>query len=68
MTTGKIALAVAGVLFAATVLPAVSSAREGGGGGGLARAAHCKEYKQKAMSTGEEYWWRRWRHCLKGWD
>ena len=30
----------------------------------------CHWYKQKAMSTGQEIWWVRWRKCIRGnyWD
>jgi hypothetical protein len=30
--------------------------------------AYCQWYKQKAMNTGDEYWWARWRRCLRGYD
>lgn len=68
MTTSKIAWVVAAALFAAMVLPTVSVASNHGGGGGISRVAHCKHYRDRAWSTGEEYWWARYRQCLSGWD
>jgi hypothetical protein len=66
MIASKFALAVAAALLAATALPAVSAAN--GHGGGIARQAYCQEYRQRAESTGEEYWWSRWRQCMRGWN
>jgi hypothetical protein len=70
MTPSKFALAVAAALLVATALPAVSAAGDHGGGGGasLARQAYCQEYRQRALGTGEEYWWSRWRLCMRGWN
>jgi hypothetical protein len=33
-------------------------------------AAYCHWYLQQARNTGDEYWWDRWRRCLRGddWD
>jgi len=33
-------------------------------------AAYCHWYLQQARKTGDEYWWDRWRRCLRGddWD
>jgi hypothetical protein len=30
----------------------------------------CHWFKQQAMNTGDEYWWWRWRRCIRGnyWD
>lgn len=36
------------------------------GGGGNSQIQFCYWYKQQAMNTGDEYWWRRWRTCIRG--
>ena len=45
------------------VKPAVAGYESGNG-------AYCHWFKQKAMRTGDEYWWDRWRRCMRGnlWD
>ncbi len=48
--------------ISATVLHAPAQAR----GGSQHLAGTCQYYKQKAMFTGDERWWKRWRSCMKG--
>jgi hypothetical protein len=70
MTASKFAWAIAAALLVATAVPTVSVAGNhgGGGAGSIARQAYCQEYKQRAEATGEEYWWSRWRQCMRGWN
>lgn len=65
MIAKKVILVAAAALFAQLVLGAANdaSARDYSGNG-----AYCLWYKQKAMSTRDEYWWARWRQCMRGWD
>lgn len=58
----------AGATFIAlTSLHVAGNANAGDWGG---NAAYCQWYKQQAMNTGDEYWWDRWRRCMRGdfWD
>jgi hypothetical protein len=60
-TMALAALAVA--VLALSVLGTEANAT--GRGGSNSQHQLCFWYKQKAMSTGEEYWWARWRACIR---
>jgi hypothetical protein len=66
MIPTKTVLLAAAALLALTVFDAGKSASTAGDFGG--NHAYCQWYKQKAMNTGDEYWWARWRRCLRGYD
>ena len=66
MSPTKTVLVVAAALLALTVFESRSNVSVAGDYGG--NHAYCLWYKQKAMSTGDEYWWARWRRCLRGYD
>jgi hypothetical protein len=68
MKPGKSTLAAAAALFALTAFDGAAEAREASGFGSNPQMAYCHWYKQKAMNTGDEYWWWRWRQCIRGWD
>lgn len=61
------AVAAAVALMALTTFDAATGARAGDES---TNAAYCHWYRQLAMNTGDEYWWDRWRRCLRGddWD
>jgi hypothetical protein len=54
-------------LIALSTLDAASGAKAGDES---TNAAYCHWYWQQAMKTRDEYWWDRWRRCLRGddWD
>lgn len=66
MTLRRTILVAAAALFALTTLDGASEASARNGFGGS--SPYCHWYRQKAMNTGEEYWWGRWRQCIRGWD
>lgn len=51
--------------FALAALQSDAQATGRGGGGGQSQHQFCHWYKQKAMSTADEYWWHRWRRCMR---
>jgi len=54
----------AAALLALTVLyPAREAGAEAEAGG---NAMYCHWYRQQARNTGDEYWWDRWRRCMRG--
>jgi hypothetical protein len=67
MSSSKIILVAAAAMFALTTFDAGGQAQAGIKTGD---GAYCHWYRQKAMSTGSEYWWDRWRRCVRGdyWD
>ena len=68
MIPSKTILVAAAALFAAvTFIGAGEANAHGGFGGG---SPYCHWYKQQAMNTGDDYWWGRWRRCIRGdyWD
>lgn len=66
MIPSKTVLLVGATLLALTAFAPRTSLGAASDYGG--NHAYCLWYKQKAMSTGEEYWWTRWRLCLRGYD
>jgi hypothetical protein len=67
MIQSRIILVAAAALLA---LAAFESGNEAMAGVRSGNAAYCQWYKQQAMKTGDEYWWNRWRRCMRGdfWD
>ena len=63
----KTMTAVAAMALCAMALTALQSeaSATGRGGGGLSQHQFCHWYRQKAMSTGDEHWWSRWRRCIR---
>ncbi len=53
------------VSAAALGVLALQSEAQATGRGGHGQHQFCHWYKQKAMSTGDEYWWERWRRCIR---
>lgn len=60
-------MAASAVALGALALASLQSEAEatGRGGGGQSLQSMCFWYKQKAMSTGDESWWERWRRCIR---
>jgi hypothetical protein len=62
------------ILVAAAATLALSAASDAANvavaGYDSGNAAYCHWFKQKAMQTRDEYWWDRWRRCMRGdfWD
>jgi hypothetical protein len=61
------AIAAAVALIGLATFDAASEAKAGDES---SNAAYCHWYWQQARKTGDEYWWDRWRRCLRGddWD
>jgi hypothetical protein len=64
MIPRKMMLAAAAAMLVLTSFGAANEASARNYGG---NHAFCQWYKQKAMNTGDEYWWARWRRCMSGW-
>ena len=64
ITAMKQLLVFAMLVFAAASFSAIANA---GPAGASSAYQFCHYYKQKAMWTGDQYWWARWRHCLTDW-
>jgi hypothetical protein len=61
-------MAASAVALGALALSALQSEGQATGrGGGAGQSQHqlCFWYKQRAMSTGDEHWWYRWRRCIR---
>jgi len=57
-------LLAAAALLALTALYTANEATAGFEAGG--NAAYCHWFRQQARNTGDEYWWDRWRRCMRG--
>ena len=68
MVRSKIILVAAAATLALSA--ASDSASQAVAGYESGNGAYCLWFKQKAMRTGDEYWWDRWRRCMRGnlWD
>ena len=64
--TPRRTILLAAALFAVTTFDAGNEATARGGFGSY--SAYCHWYKQLAMNTGDDYWWGRWRRCMRGND
>ena len=47
-------------------LSALYTANEASAFFGDSNAAYCGWFRQQARNTGDEYWWDRWRRCMRG--
>ena len=63
----RTALAIIALVLAASALQSVQSEAAGRGGREQNDVAYCNWFRQQAMNTGDEYWWYRYRSCLRGW-
>ena len=61
----RTALAVLAIVIAANTLQATHSNANAGGRDN--DAGYCYWFLKQAMNTGDEYWWYRYRSCMRGW-
>jgi hypothetical protein len=62
----RTALVLTALVLAATALQSLES-EAGGRGREQNDVAYCNWFRQQAMNTGDEYWWFRYRSCVRGW-
>ena len=53
-------------LLAAAAITAIAGATQARAGRNDYTWNYCQYYQQKALYTGERYWWDRYRACLNG--
>ena len=58
------------MLAAMLAVAALGTASEANAADKTGNHAYCQWFKQLAMNTGDDYWWDRWRRCMRGdfWD
>jgi hypothetical protein len=66
MVRSTLIVATAAAMIALSMFEATEARAVDFGGNG----AYCHWYMQQAWNSGDEYWWDRWRRCLRGddWD
>ena len=61
----RTALAIIAIVIAANALPSAQSPAHAGNRQN--DAGYCYWFMKQAMNTGDEYWWYRYRSCMRGW-
>jgi hypothetical protein len=61
----RTALAILAIIIAANALQATHS--KANAGGRYNEAGTCHWFLKQAMNTSDEYWWYRYRSCMRGW-
>lgn len=54
------------VAVASAIITGIAIASEARAGGDRSQHDYCHYLKQKAMWTGDDFWWSEWRRCIRG--